>query len=307
MHNAPSLSNLAPIAHLSDLHMLAARPAQARSALELGMRFASFGRALDPQVRIDKLVAGLGAARDAGAGHLVISGDLTEMGTPEQFETLAETLFEARIDPDRVTLVPGNHDSYTRADAWSRALEGPLARFRRASACADGTVVERARAFLLPVDVACHQHVTRAAGHLSTASANALEWRVRDLSGRGFPVVIVIHHSPIAHTPRAWDWLHGLRGAERIVKIIKQFPDVHVLHGHLHHEVALSLDARRPRVFGAPAVVEDLLGTPRVRLYAVEGSFLRPVPPSSDQRAVSRLNRSSGAPRRRGLTASLPR
>jgi len=254
--------------------MLAARPAQARSVLELGMRFASFGRALDPQERIDKLVAGLGAARDAGAGHLVISGDLTEMGTTEQFETLAETLFDARIDPDRVTLVPGNHDAYTRPDAWARALEGPLARFRRASACAEGSVVERARAFLLPVDVACHQHVTRAAGHLSAQAADALEWRVHDLSGRGRPVVIVIHHSPIAHTPRAWDWFHGLRGASRIVDLIKRYPDVHVLHGHLHHQVELSLDARRPRVFGAPAVVDDPLRAPRVRLYEVAGSSL---------------------------------
>jgi hypothetical protein len=56
VRNAPSLSSLAPIAHLSDLHMLGTRPARARSVLELGMRFASFGRALNPKQRIDKLV-----------------------------------------------------------------------------------------------------------------------------------------------------------------------------------------------------------------------------------------------------------
>ena len=286
---APSLSSLAPIAHLSDLHILGARPAQARTALELGMRFASFGRALDPKARIDKLVAGLGAAREAGAIHLVISGDLTEMGTQEQFETLAETLFNARIDPDRVTLVPGNHDAYTRADAWSRALEGPLARFRRASASGDGCVVERARAFLLPVDVSCHQHVTRAAGELSSWAADALEWRVCDLSGRGRPVVIVLHHSPLAHRPRAWDWLHGLRGGSRIVDMLARYPDVHVLHGHLHHEVELSLDTRRPRIFGAPAVVDDLPRTPRVKLYEVAGSSLRSVPCPSVEKPASSL------------------
>lgn len=263
------------IAHLSDLHILGERPAQARSVLELGMRFASFGRALDPKVRVEKLIAGLGAARDAGAVHLVISGDVTELGTREQFEKFAEVLHEARIDPDRVTIVPGNHDAYTHGDAWRCALEGPLARFRRASACHDGSVIDRARVFLLPLDVACHQHVTRAAGELTSRAADALEWRVRDLTGRGRPIVIVVHHSPIAHTPRAWDWLHGLRGGERLVDLVQRYPDVHVLHGHLHHGVDLSLDTRRPRIFGAPALVEDRRGAPRVRLYDVAGSSLR--------------------------------
>jgi Icc protein len=278
VQNAPTLPSCAVIAHLSDLHMLEARPAQARSVLELSMRFAAFGQAPTPNARIARLAAAVRAARDAGAAHLVISGDLTELGTPEQFETFAEVLADARIDPDRVTLVPGNHDAYTRADSWRRALEGPLAPFRRTSAAGNGTVVERARAFILPLDVACHQHFTRAAGELTTGAADALEARVRDLSGRGRPVVIVVHHSPIAHRPRAWQWLHGLRGGERILDLLARYPDVHVLHGHLHHEVELSLDGRRPRVFGAPAVVDDPERSPRVRLYEAAGSFLRSLP-----------------------------
>lgn len=233
-----------------------------------------FGRTLGPKQRIDKLVAGLAAAQQAGAVHLVISGNLTEMGLPAQFETLAETLLGARIDPDRVTLVPGSHDAYTRADAWERALEGPLKPFRRASARAGGSVAERARAFLLPLDVACHQHVTRAAGELSAREADALAHRVRDLSGRGFPVIVVLHHSPVPQAPRAWDRLHGLRGGARIVDMVARYPDLHVLHGHLRHDVDLAVDGRRPRIFGAPAVVDDRRNSPRVRIYEVAGSSL---------------------------------
>jgi len=261
--------------------MLEARPAQARSVLELSMRFAALGQAPTPNARIARLAAAVRAARDAGAAHLVISGDLTELGTAEQFETLAEVLLDAAIDPERVTLIPGNHDAYTRADAWGRALDGPLAPFRSASAAGHGTVVERARAFLLPLDVACHQHFTRAAGELTAGAADALESRVRDLSGRGRPVVIVVHHSPIAHRPRAWQWLHGLRGGERILDLLARFPDVHVLHGHLHHEVELSLDDGRPRIFGAPAVIDDPEHSPRVRIYESSGSSLRSRPTSS--------------------------
>ena len=275
MRRASSLSNTARIAHVSDLHLLDARPARARARHEQPEGTRGFGRALGPRQRVDKLIAALQAAQVAEAVHLVISGDLTELGLPEQFETLAETLFDARIDPDRVTLVPGSHDAYTRPDAWARALNGPLARFRRASAAAGGSVVERAKAFFLPLDVTCHQPVGRSAGELTAHAADALERRVHDLSGRGRPVVIVLHHSPVLHTPRAWDRLHGLRGGARIVDLLTRYPDLHVLHGQLHHDVDLSIDARRPRILGAPAVVDDRPHAPRVRIYETAGSSLR--------------------------------
>jgi 3',5'-cyclic AMP phosphodiesterase CpdA len=277
VQNAQSLSTNARIAHLSDVHMLSSRSGPAESVLDLSMRFVSFGRALDPAPRIRRLLAALRAARDAGARHLVLSGDLTELGTPGQFETLAQVLFDAGVDPDAVTLVPGNHDAYTRPDAWARALEGPLAPFRRASASGDGGIVEREHAVFLPVDVACHQHFTRAAGELTAAAAELLERRALDLAGRGRPIVVVLHHSPLSHSTRAWQWLHGLRGNARLLDLMARVPERHVLHGHLHYQLELPFGPGAARIFGAPAVVEDVLGTPRVRLYDVDGASLHSV------------------------------
>ena len=119
------------IAHLSDVHMLDARPSRARSGYSMGHRFLSFGRPLDAVGRRNKLVHALSAARRVGADHVVVSGDLTEIGSPGEFECLGEALHESGIAPERITLVPGNHDLYTSADAWSRALQGPLAAFAR--------------------------------------------------------------------------------------------------------------------------------------------------------------------------------
>jgi 3',5'-cyclic AMP phosphodiesterase CpdA len=266
--------------------MLAERTGLARSVLDVSMRLVSYGRAFDPKQRVQKLRAALAAAREGGASHLVLSGDLTELGTPEQFEAFAEALFDERVDPDRVTLLPGNHDAYSRPDAWSRALEGPLAAFRGSSAppsstdarsLRDGAVVERDGVTLLPIDVACHQHFTRATGALEAAEADALERRVTAVAGRGRPVVIVLHHSPLPHTPRAWQWLHGLRGGERVRDLLARFPDVSVLHGHLHYEVTLPFGDGGARIFGATAVVDDALGAPRVRFYDVRGASLLPV------------------------------
>src|SRR5450432_2080609 len=101
------------IAHISDVHLLA-EPAQKRH--DLRVRFLSFGRVLDAAARIRKLKTALCKALRSGADHVLVSGDLTESGTPEQFETLASVLDELRIDPERLTLVPGNHDAYTSHD-----------------------------------------------------------------------------------------------------------------------------------------------------------------------------------------------
>src|SRR5689334_19419167 len=113
------------IAHLSDVHTLEPRP----SAYGWGLKFVSIGRELDATGRMKKLERALAAARRSGADHYVISGDLTEMGTREQFETFAGVLHASGIDPAAMTLVPGNHDLYTEGGAWEKALKGPLRAF----------------------------------------------------------------------------------------------------------------------------------------------------------------------------------
>ena len=60
----------------------------------MGHRFLSFGRPLDALGRRNKLVHALSAARRVGADHVVISGDLTEIGSPGEFECLGEALHD---------------------------------------------------------------------------------------------------------------------------------------------------------------------------------------------------------------------
>ena len=123
------------IAHLSDVHMLETRPGRSRAGWSMRHHFLSFGRPLDVAGRRRKLASALSAARRAGAGHVVISGDLTETGLPGEYEALAEALHACEFAPDRITLVPGNHDLYASPDAWRRAIDGPLAAFADTSAC----------------------------------------------------------------------------------------------------------------------------------------------------------------------------
>jgi 3',5'-cyclic AMP phosphodiesterase CpdA len=256
------------IAHLSDVHMLDTRPSRTRSGWSMGHRFLSFGRPLDPVGRRRKLAHALSAARRSGAHHVVISGDLTEIGEAEEFESLAEVLHDSGIPADRFTLVPGNHDLYTRADAWRVALDGPLAAFRQGSASGPGVVVECAGVHILPVDVAYHQPVTRSAGRMPADTLELLRRRAADPALSDRPLVVVQHHPPFVRKTGALQWIDGLMGAPSVMALLEAFRHLFVLHGHLHHIVNRALGCGIDRILGATAVVDDR-EAPRVRVYDV--------------------------------------
>ena len=256
------------IAHLSDLHLLEAGPVA--SLLQgLAIRFVSLGRAIDARGRVRKLERALAAVVRAGVDHLVVTGDLTEVGAPAQFEALAEILHGSCIPPENVTLVPGNHNAYTSGEAWRCELEGPLFACRGTSAHREGQVVDRGDVVFLPLDVSCPpvDH-PGAAGEFRPDAAAALEARFADPAFAHKALVVVEHHHPYAHDQSAWQWVDGLRGSARLMDALARHPHVQLLHGHLHKAVDKLVGLGKSRILGAPAIVEDEPGAPRVRLYA---------------------------------------
>jgi 3',5'-cyclic AMP phosphodiesterase CpdA len=231
-------------------------------------RFLSIGRPLDAAGRRHKLKRSLEAAERVGAHHFVLSGDLTEIGTPGEYETLAEVLHESGIAPERMTLVPGNHDLYSSADAWRWALEGPLAAFARTSAREPGRVIDVPGASLLPLDVTFHQPVTRSAGWLPEEAMEAIERRASDATFSHRPLVVVQHHPPFLRKTSALHWIDGLVNAHRMMAMLEKFRHLWVLHGHLHTIVDRALTCGVSRIRGATAVVDDR-DSARVRMYDV--------------------------------------
>jgi Icc protein len=267
------LSAAVRIAHLSDVHALDPRPPKSKT-LELKLIALGGIRRLDPEVRAKRLERAVRAGKDGGATHFVISGDLTEMGMVDQFEAFADALSRAGIDPERVTLVPGNHDAYHAPDGWKRALDGPLRPYARTSA---PHVVDLGEAVLLPVSTARHQHMAFSSGEVTRETAEDLEKRLSD-PGISRRAVAVVQHHPPYRRKRVIEWIDGLLGRARVEALLERHPRMQVLHGHLHHLVDRVLGScGRPRVLGAPAVVDDRDDAPRVRLYDVKDGMLEPV------------------------------
>lgn len=279
------------IAHLSDVHLLA--PARGGAAYRLRTRAVRFGRSLDPARRAAKLTAALDAAVASGAEHLVISGDLTELGDDAEFELFADVLSGAGLSPESVTLVPGNHDAYTSRDGFRRALAGPLSRWAETSARpGELKVIDRGAVAFVPLDVSRYQSVVWSGGELTRALAEALDARLSDRGLASKAVVVVIHHPPFPkHAHPAYRIVDSLRGGERLVAIMDRHPHLHLMHGHFHRMVD------RPRIFGAPGVADDG-DAPRLRVYEVrEGGLVESLGLFGDPRAGEVVSRVSSCHR----------
>jgi 3',5'-cyclic AMP phosphodiesterase CpdA len=258
------------IAHLSDVHVVV--PPGGRPLYGLRTRVVNFGRAPDPDERARKLANALAAVKASGADHLVVSGDLTDLGDDAELARFAEILAGARLDAD-VTLVPGNHDAYSSPDGFARALAGPLAAWAGASARpGEVRLVDRGGVVLVPLDVTRHQALFRSSGELTSDVTDEVLRVTGDPALAERPIVVVMHHpAHHRHAHRLGRWIDSLHGIENVDALLAARPSLHVLHGHFHE----ALD--RGRVFGAPAVSDDT-DAPRVRLYDVEGPRLVPRP-----------------------------
>lgn len=262
------------IAHFSDVHLVSPR-----ERLRIPMRMASAGRPLDAEGiagRARRLAQAFAEAKTQRADHVIVSGDLTEYGTPAELELFAEIALASGIAPDRVTLIPGNHDRYDDAGSFRAALAGPLRPFAANAPRLPGQLTDLGEAVIFPVDVTKHQNVIDSSGLVREDDARALASRIADEGLRAKALVLVVHHPPFRHANPAWHRINGLHRQERVLDLALRSENVHVVHGHLHRMMASPIgDVPRARVFGVAAVVNER--GPRVRIFEVDGGALWPV------------------------------
>lgn len=249
------------IAHVSDLHLLDDAPPRG-----LRRRYLSFFRRQDALTRRANALAAFRAAR-ARADHLVVTGDLTEEGTAAQFEVLGEVLAESGWSGDRVTLLPGNHDRYGEADAFERALDGPLHAWRAGSRA--GAPVEREGAVVVPLDSSVPQTWLKSSGRVDLERLPHID-RLRAQAG-GRAVVLAVHHPPYRVRTHA---VHGLLNFAALHAHLERHAELHLLHGHLHTRVDRAVGGGDPRVHAVHAATEDPAA---VRVYAARDGRLHDV------------------------------
>jgi 3',5'-cyclic AMP phosphodiesterase CpdA len=198
--------------------------------------------------------------------HIAVTGDLVNLGLPEEFLRAAEWLHHLG-PPTKVTAIPGNHDAYVRLhpEAGTRHWR-PYMEANAAGEVLFPTPPERfpfVRRFgdvgLVALSSAIPTMPFIAAGKIGTAQRELLASALDRLKQAGLFRVVLIHHPPLRDQA---GWHRGLRDAGRFTRVLKQHGAELVLHGHNHAQTVHEL----PTVTGLAIVV----GVPSAS-EAVEG------------------------------------
>lgn len=177
--------------------------------------------------------------------HVVVTGDLTNLSLPGEFEAARHWL--TRLGPPaRVTAVPGNHDAYVPiAEArswalWSDYLVSDTAGHELLAELGgvtkEGAITFPSVRFLgeLALIGLCSARPTLpllASGALGTAQREQLEALLAELGSRGHARIVLLHHPP---APDAVAPRRALDDAEALCALLHRVGAELVLHGHAH-------------------------------------------------------------------------
>jgi 3',5'-cyclic AMP phosphodiesterase CpdA len=242
-------------AQLSDPHLSCPAPVRARDLLgKRALGYLSWRLARRRRHRPEVLAALVQDLRAARPDHVVVTGDLTHLGLPHEFEQ-ARRWLDALGPAPALSVVPGNHDVSARS-AWEQTL-GRWAPFFASDPGAGGeadrspvfpSVRVRGPAVFVGLSTARHSAPLLAVGEVGARQLDALARVLGDARRQGLVRVVLLHHPPLAG---ATAWRKRLVDGARLRAVLEAEGVELVLHGHTHRASI----GRLPTSTGAAAVV----------------------------------------------------
>lgn len=184
--------------------------------------------------------------------HIAVTGDLVNIGLPAEHQRALQWLRQLG-SPAQVSVVPGNHDIYTRLGRDEGALrwrdymadnDGGAAFARAATAAAGASAVAAAgradnfpyvqrlgKIAIIGINSAIPTRPFVAAGRVGAEQLHRLGGYLRALADAGLFRIVLIHHPPL---PGQASPLRGLQDAEALQAILAEHGAELVLHGHNH-------------------------------------------------------------------------
>jgi 3',5'-cyclic AMP phosphodiesterase CpdA len=221
------------LAHLSDPHL---PPLPAAGLFELAgkraLGYLNWKRNRHRYHRRDVVDVLMSDLQAQMPDHIAITGDLVNLALEAEF---APALAWLQIvgPPDRVTVVPGNHDAYVRATAhrltetWGSYLAGDDTIGRGDDIFP--ALRRRGPLALIGVSSGVPTPPLMATGWLGRSQMYALERMLATLASEQIFRVLLIHH-PLRSSARA----KRLTDSAGLLALLKQYGVELVLHGHDH-------------------------------------------------------------------------
>lgn len=226
------------LAHLSDVHLspvtgFTPRHWNAKRALGF-LNWQHKRRHVHRREVADRIVADL---KRHAPDHIALTGDLINIGLPAEYDAAMHWIARLGAAAD-VSVIPGNHDIYTRlrrdpgvgrwsaymtSDAWGKTLTGTASGFpylRRVGPVA-----------ILGLCSAVETAPAIATGRIGGTQLAAATRILSGLSDEALLKLVLIHHPPLPGRTRP---RHELLDATTVAEALtKSCADV-VLHGHTH-------------------------------------------------------------------------
>lgn len=270
------------VAQISDLHVLdlkGVNPLRFLNKRVTGLVNLALGRR-------DAHPARIGAALvedllEQAPDHICVTGDLTNLALESEFEA-ARRLLAPLGGPDKLSVVPGNHDVYTRGatrDARFESYFGDLL-WRGAQPAAEDRYPWFKQVDGLNV-VGLSSAVPRAPlwsnGRVGQRQLSRLASLATEHDFAGRFTVVMVHHN-LHHRGARKDRLHGLDDREHVLAACRDAQVDLVLHGHTHVAHRFRLGSMRIMGCGSSTWnAEEPAHVARYNLYRIGGGSLAAV------------------------------
>jgi 3',5'-cyclic AMP phosphodiesterase CpdA len=220
------------LAHLSDPHLSPLPAARLRDfAGKRALGYLNWARNRHKFHRRDVLDALISDLQAQAPDHIAITGDLLNLALEAEFAP-SRAWLESVGAPDRVTVIPGNHDAYVRvtqhrfAQAWGNYLDSDEA--------PDGggtfpSLRRRGPLALISVSSAVPTPPLMATGRVGRTQLDALAPMLAGVSADQAFRVLLIHH-PLRSNART----KRLTDSHLLLALLKRHGVELILHGHDH-------------------------------------------------------------------------
>jgi 3',5'-cyclic AMP phosphodiesterase CpdA len=250
------------LAHLSDPHLSGwswPHPRRLLSKRVLGfLSWQLRRRFVHRQSVLDRVVADHARSRP---DHVAVTGDITNISLPQEFENAAIWL-QRLGPPDRVSVIPGNHDRYVALPwskhlaLWDAYMTGDDLPAATIDPDDDATrfpyLRRRGPVALIGVSSSAPMPYNSAAGHVGREQLERLGAMLAALEMEALFRVVLIHHPP---QPHATHDRKALRDAAAFRETLARKGAELVLHGHTHRAHLDHIPGPRCRipVLGVPS------------------------------------------------------
>jgi len=230
-------------AHISDPHLTTLEGARGRQLLNKRLLgYLSWRHKRRYQHRREVLTAMQHDLQACPVEQLLVTGDLTHVGLPQEFAQ-ARAWLQQLGDPYQVALVPGNHDACVKAP-WQDTFalwDDYLASDKPVTPRFPSLRVRGNVAFI-GLTSACPTPPFMATGTVGKEQLARLTGLLTATREQGLFRVIYLHHSPLVGTEK---WRKRLTDVAALQALIEVHGTELVLHGHGHRAHYRELETRQ--------------------------------------------------------------